>query len=621
MTIDEKLKTLPKSAGIYIHKNAAGKIIYVGKAKNLRNRVRSYFQSSRNHDPKTKQLVRVIADFEFIVVDNEVEALVLESNLIKKHKPRFNVFLKDDKSYPHLKLTNEPFPKVVITRKIVRDGSNYYGPFLPATLARNTLNLINRAFQLRTCEIEIDGKLPRPCLEYHLKRCLGPCVKGLCTQDEYLEAAADVKVLLEGKNKELARSLEKRMWQFSDEGKYELAARYRDLHRTVLALSETQKMATTAEKDIDIFGFYREGARLALQLFTMREGRIIGRREFFWEDLPEDRSWNASEFLGLVLPQYYSTDYVPLEIHVPCDFPDRKLLEQALTERRGRRVRIIDPKRGKNKHLVNLVEANAKVAFEQRFRVLKPDTEKVLEEVQEVLESPYFPERIESFDISNISGSENVAGIVAYENGKPSRSQYRRFIIRTVEGANDFASMNEAVYRRYKRSLDEQTPLPQIVFIDGGKGQLSAAAEAMRSLDLEQIMLVGLVKPPKRHSEISHLLIYGREDRPIPFDRNSQAFRLILQIREETHRTAVEFHRKRREKRDFSSELLDIPQVGNKRKLKLLRSFGSIERIAKASIEELRPYVGPRAAEAIFAHFEKQRGLATQNIDIPPELS
>jgi len=613
VTIAEKLKTLPAKAGIYIHKNAAGKIVYVGKAKNLRNRVRSYFQSSRNHDPKTRQLVRAIADFEFIVVDNEVEALVLESNLIKKHKPRFNVFLKDDKSYPHLKLTNEPFPKVVITRKIVRDGSSYYGPFLPAVLARNTLNLVNRAFQLRTCEIEIDGKLPRPCLEYHLKRCLGPCVKGLCTQDEYQEAAVDVRTLLEGKNKELARTLEQRMWQFSEEGKYELAARYRDLHRTVLALSETQKMATTAERDIDTIGFYREGPRLALQLFTMREGRIVGRREFFWEDLPEDNSFDASEFLGEVLSQYYSTDYVPREIHVPQDFEDRDLLERALTERRGRRVKIIDPKRGRNRHLVELVETNAKIAFEQRFRVLKPDSQKVLEELQELLEVSYFPERIESFDISNISGSENVAGIVVFENGKPARSQYRRFIIRSVEGSNDFASMHEAVFRRYRRQQEEQKPLPQVVFIDGGKGQLSAAAAAMRSLDLEQIMLVGLVKPPKRHNQISHLLIYGREDRPIPFDRNSLAFRLILQVREETHRTAVEFHRKRREKRDFSSELSDIPGIGSKRKMKLLKSFGSIERIAKAPVEELRPFVGPKAAAEIAAHFEKQRSLAASH--------
>ena len=610
MTIAEKLKQLPTSPGIYLHKNAAGKIIYVGKAKNLRNRVRSYFQSSRNMDPKTRRMVKLIADLEFIVVDNEVEALVLESNLIKKHKPRFNVFLKDDKQYPHLKLTNEPYPKVVITRKILKDGSNYYGPFLPASLARKTLDLINRAFQMRTCEIDIDGKLPRPCLEYHLKRCLGPCVKGLCTLEEYQEASRDVKTLLEGKNKELARDLEQRMWRFSEEGKFELAAKYRDLRQTVLALSEQQKMATTAERDIDIFGFYREKQRLALQLFTMREGRIVGRREFFWEDLPEDDSFEPSEFLGDVLTQYYTTDYVPLEIHVPHDFEDRQTLEKALTERRGRRVKIFDPKRGKNRHLVNLVETNAKIAFEQRFRVLKPDSEKILGELQELLELSHFPQRIESFDISNISGAENVAGIVVFENGKPARGEYRRFIIKSVEGANDFASMHEAVFRRYKRALDEQKPLPQVVFIDGGKGQLSAAAAAMQDLELTAVTLVGLVKPPKRHSEISHLLIHGREETPIPFDRNSHAFRLILQIREETHKTAVEFHRKRREKRDFSSELSEIPRIGERRKMRLLRQFGSIERIAKASIEELRPFVGEKAADEIFRHFEAQRAMA-----------
>ena len=600
---------LPIAAGIYLHKNAEGKILYVGKAKNLRNRVRQYFQSSRNQDAKTRRLVRAIADFEFIVVDNEVEALVLESNLIKKHKPRFNVLLKDDKSYPHLKLTNEPYPKVVVTRRIERDGSHYYGPFLPAALARKTLNLVNRAFQLRTCDIDIDGKLPRPCLEYHLKRCLGPCVRGLCTQDEYQEAARDVKVLLEGKNKELARDLEQRMWKFSEEGKFEIAARYRDLHRTVIALGEQQKMATTADRDVDIFGFYREGPRLALQLFTMREGRIVGRREFFWEDLI-DESFDASEFLGEVLAQYYSTDYVPLEIHIPNDFEDRAILERALTERRGRRVRICDPKRGQKRDLVHLVETNAKIAFEQRFRILKPDSEKVLAELQELLELSYFPERIESFDISNISGAENVAGIVVFENGKPARAEYRRFIIRSVEGSNDFASMNEAVFRRYKRLLAEEKPLPQVVFIDGGKGQLSAAAAAMQALDLEAIMLVGLVKPPKRHSEISHLLIHGREDEPIPFDRNSLAFRLILQIREETHKTAVQYHRKRREMRDFTSELSEIPGVGDKRKMKLLRQFGSIERIAKASVEELSPFVGKKTAGEIATHFERQRSLA-----------
>ena len=293
----EKLKSLPTSAGVYIHKNADGKIIYIGKAKNLKNRVRSYFQSSKNHDYKTQQLVKNIVDFEFIVVDSEVEALVLESNLIKKHKPRYNILLKDDKQYPHLKVTKEAFPKVVITRKLIKDGASYYGPYLPGNLARKTLDLINRTFQLRTCEIEINGKLPRPCLEYHLKRCLAPCVKDLCKPDEYNQATQDVKLLLEGKNTELADQLEQRMWHFAETEKYELAAKYRDLRATVLQLGEQQKMLTTADKDVDMFGFYREKQRLALQLFTMREGRMVGRREFFWEDLDAD-SFNASEFLG-----------------------------------------------------------------------------------------------------------------------------------------------------------------------------------------------------------------------------------------------------------------------------------------------------------------------------------
>lgn len=615
VTIEEKLKDLPIEPGIYIHKNAAGKIIYVGKAKNLRARVRSYFQASRNVDHKTRQLKKLIADFEYIVVDNEVEALVLESNLIKKHKPRFNVMLKDDKQYPHLKLTHEPFPKVVLTRRVVRDGGSYYGPFLPVNLARKTLSLINRTFQLRTCDIEIDGRLPRPCLEYHLKRCLGPCVKGLCTQDEYLEAARDVRTLLEGRNKELAADLEQRMWKYAAEDKFELAAKFRDLHRTVLQLGDQQKMAITAERDIDIFGYYRERQRLALQLFTMREGRIVGRREFFWEDLPEDEPFDASEFLGDVLTQYYSTDFVPVEIHVPSDFADRETLEKLLTERRGRRVRILDPKRGRKRELVTLVENNAKIAFEQRFRVLKPNSEKVLGELQEILELSYFPERIESFDISNISGAENVAGIVVFENGRPARALYRRFLIKSVEGSNDPASMREAVYRRYKRMLDEGGRLPELVFIDGGKGQLAAAAAAMRELDLEQIMLVGLVKPPKRHNEISHLLVHGRENRPIPFDRNSLGFRLILQIREETHRTAVEFHRKRREKRDFTSELSEIPGIGQKRKIKLLKQFGSIERIARAGADELARVVGQKAAREIIGHFQGQRALAPEATD------
>jgi excinuclease ABC subunit C len=613
--LKEKLKDLPRSPGVYLYKDAAARIIYIGKAKNLRNRVRSYFQAGRStadvsYDLKTSELVRQIADVEIIVTDNEVEAFILEATLVKQHQPYFNYKLKDDKSYPHLKLTiNEPFPKCVITRRIQNDGALYFGPFLPASMARRTIDLINRTFQLRTCDIEIDGKAPRPCLEYHIKRCLGPCVKGLCTPEEYQEAVRDVRMLLEGRNTELAFQLAERMEHASADMRYELAAKYRDLRKTVIKLSEQQKMATTGESDLDIFGYYREGKRLALQLFTMREGDIVGRREFFWEDLPE-ADFNPAAFLSEVLAQYYSSDYVPREIHVPIEFDDRELLERVLGERRGRRVHIFAPQRGEKRDMIDLVEKNAKLAFEQRFRVLKPDMKRVLEEMQETLELPRFPARIESFDISHIQGAENVAGMVVCENGKMSRGEYRKFKIRSVEGANDFASMHEAVLRRYRRLRDEAKSLPDLIMIDGGKGQLNAAAEAMRELDLEAVPMIGVVKPPLRHNDVAYLLVKGREDEPIYLDPHSQILRLIQMVRDETHRYAVTYHRKRRELRDFTSELSAIPGVGDKRKTRLLRQFGSIQKISLASIEELAPFVGRKTATEIVEHFARQRALA-----------
>ena len=614
MTLDEKLKEIPRSPGVYLHKDAGGKILYIGKAKNLRNRVRSYFQAGRagefSYGIKTGELVKQIADVEVIVTDNEVEAFILEASLVKKHQPYFNYKLKDDKSYPHLKLTvNEPFPKCVITRRIQNDGALYFGPFLPAAMARKTIDLINRTFQLRTCDIEIDGKAPRPCLEYHIKRCLGPCVKGLCTPEEYQEAVRDVRMLLEGRNTELANILEERMLHASNDLRYELAAKYRDLRKTVIKLSEQQKMATTSESDIDIFGYYREGRRLALQLFTMREGDIVGRREFFWEDLPED-DFNPAEFLSDVLSQYYSTDYVPREIHLPTDFSDRELLERALSERKGRRVHILAPQRGEKRDMIDLVEKNAKLAFEQRFRVLKPDMKRVLEEMQETLELPRFPARIESFDVSHIQGAENVAGMVVCENGRMNRNEYRKFKIRWVEGANDFASMHEAVLRRYRRVRDEEKALPDLIVIDGGKSQLNAAAEAMRELDLEAVPMIGVVKPPLQHNQVAYLLVKGREDEPVYLDSHSPILRLIQMIRDETHRYAVTYHRKRRELRDFTSELSAIPGVGEKRKTRLLRHFGSIQKIAQAGVDELTPFVGRKTAVEIVDHFMRQRALA-----------
>ncbi|HWQ34378.1 MAG TPA: excinuclease ABC subunit UvrC [Blastocatellia bacterium] len=610
MTLDEKLQNLPTQPGCYLHKDSRGRIIYVGKAKNLRNRVRQYFQSSRTMDARTQKLVSLIADFEFIITDTETEALVLESNLIKLHKPKYNVMLKDDKQYPHLKLTlNEPFPRIMKTRKVEKDDAAYFGPYLPASLADKTVSLINREFQLRTCSdevYEIYKRAGRPCMEYQIKRCLGPCQKDLCNPQQYDEVVRDVKMLLEGKDKELAVSLEERMLKASDEMRFEQAARYRDLLKTVRALGEQQKMMTTPDQDIDIFGYYREGAQLALQLFTMREGKIIGRREFYWEDLPED-NFDPSGFLGTVLEQYYTIgNYIPLEIHVPVDWEDRTLLEQALSEKRGRRVHILDPQRGKKRELIDLVEKNAKLGFEQRFRVIKPDWTKVLAELQEILGLPAYPHRIESFDISHIQGSDNVAAMVVCVDGEMKKSDYRRFIIKSVAGADDFASMNEAVGRRYARLLKEEKPLPDVVFIDGGKGQLSAAAAAMHALGLGTLPLVGIVKPRGRHEEISHLLVKGRENEPVVLEKPSPVLRLVQMIRDETHRFAVTYHRKRRAMRDFKSELTSIPGVGEKLKERLLRNFGSLKRVSEASVAELKPFVGQQQAERIVEHFRQQ---------------
>ena len=610
MTLDEKLQSLPLQPGCYLHKNAKGQIIYIGKAKNLRSRVRQYFQSARTPDIKTRELVARIVDFEYIITDSEKEALVLESNLIKQHKPRYNVMLKDDKQYPHLKLTiNEEFPRLLKTRRVEKDGGMYYGPYLPAALADRTLTLINREFQLRSCSdevYEIYKRAKRPCMEYQIKRCLAPCQKDLCAPTQYAETVNDVRLLMDGKDKELADSLEARMLKASEELRFEQAAKYRDLLRTVRALREQQKMMAMPDQDIDIFGYYREAHQLALQLFTMREGKIVGRREFYWEDVSVD-GFNPGEFLGAVLEQYYTIgNYVPLEIHVPVDWEDRELLEQVLTEKRGRRVRILDPQRGQKREMIDLVEKNAKLGFEQRFRVIKLDWSKVLAELQDVLGLPVFPQRIESFDISHLQGAENVGGMVVCEDGAMKKSDYRKFIIKTVAGADDFASMREVVARRYARLLKEEKQLPDVIFIDGGKGQLSAASAALFELGLGTLPLVGLVKPPRKHEEISHLLVRGREDEPIYLEPTSPMMRLVKMIRDETHRYAISFHRQRRTARDFTSELNAIPGVGEKLRERLLRNFGSLKRVSEASLAELRPFVGEKQAERIVDYFQRQ---------------
>lgn len=600
MTIDEKLQMLPALPGCYLHKDAKGKIIYIGKAKVLRNRVRSYFQNSRAHDAKTRELVARIVDFDYIVTDTEAEALILESNLIKKHQPRYNILLKDDKQYPHIKITNEPYPRAVLVRRIAPDGASYFGPFLPASLAYQTLDLINKYFQLRTCQIDIDGKLDRPCLEYHIKRCLGPCVKGLCSQEEYDEAASDVKALLAGKSAQLTESLKDRMARAAEDLRFEQAGKYRDQIRTIERLAEQQKMMSMSEADIDIFGYYREANQLALLLFTMREGKIVGKREYYFEEIEEP--FIPGMFLAQALPQYYNgSDYAPGEIHVPAEFDHREVLESVLSERRGRKVHIRTPKRGNARGLVELVTKNARLRFDQRFRVRRIDGSKLVSELQDILELPEPPNHIECFDISHIQGAETVASMVVCVEGDMQPSAYRKFKIKTVKGIDDFASMYEVVYRRYARMLAEQQPLPSLVMIDGGKGQLSAAARALRDLELEALPAVALAKREET------LFLKGHEDEPISLPHNNPVLQLVQRIRDEAHRFAVTYHRKRRQMRDLHSDLDDIPGVGPKRKEVLLRNFGSLKRVSTASVAELKPFIGERAATLIVEHF---RGLA-----------
>jgi excinuclease ABC subunit C len=448
--------------------------------------------------------------------------------------------------------------------------------------------------------MEIDGRADRPCLEYHIKRCLGPCVKELCSLEQYDEAVRDVELLLQGKAAVLETDLKERMMSASDELRFEAAARYRDQLRTIEKLGQQQKMMNVSDEDVDTFGYFREGRQLALSLFTMREGKIVGKREFFWEDVSDP--FDPGAFIGQALKQYYTVgDYAPGEVHVPVDFEDRELLEEYLSEKRGRRVHIIVPQKGVKRDLIDLVEKNARLNFDQRFRIQRPDAQRILQELQEALELPELPERIESFDISNIQGAENVASMVVCEHGEMKKSDYRKFKIRSVEGrADDFQSMYEVVGRRYSRLLREDRPLPNLVLIDGGKGQLAAAARALHELGLEALPTAAIAK----REEL--LFVKGR-DEPVRLDHHSPVLHLIQMIRDETHRFAVTYHRKRRAMRDFQSELTSIPGVGEKLKQRLLRNFGSLKRVSEASFAELKPFVGARQAERILDHFGRLR--------------
>ena len=568
-------------------------MIYVGKAKNLRARVRSYFNVDRLAEIKTGTLIHEARTIDFIHVDNEKEALALENNLIKQWKPRYNILLRDDKTYPYIKLTAEKYPRVYVTRRLRKDGSSYFGPYFPGNLAHRLVHFIHRHFKVPSCRIDFTRKHSHPCLEFHIHRCLGPCVEGLTTDERYAEAVRAVRMFLEGRHKDLAQELRSRVQVASLDMRYEEAAAIHELARTVEELGEKQKMASTDGGDTDIFAYYAELPLVAVNLFHLRNGHIVDRREFFWEDI---REFDAAEFFSSLLKQVYLDDpYVPAVIHVPVEFEEREVLEEFLSEKRGRKVEIHTPQRGQKKAMLELVESNARHSFEQRFRVLKPTSKAISEALQDALGLENAPTRIECFDISHIQGTDKVASMVVWENGRMKKADYRKFIIRTVEGNNDFASMHEVISRRYGRLKEEGAPRPGLVLVDGGLGQLHAAAAALEELGITDQPLASIAKREE------WIYVYGQEEEPIVLDKFSPVLHLVQQVRDEAHRFAVTFHRTRRNESRMRSELDQIPGIGEKTVMKLLRHFGSLERVREAPEEELAQVAGRAAARKLKA--------------------
>ncbi len=578
---------------MYLYKDAHGTVLYVGKAKNLRSRVRSYFNDERLADSKTGTLIHEARQIDFIRVDNDKEALALENNLIKQWKPRFNILLRDDKTYPYIKLTAERYPRVYVTRRLRKDGSTYYGPYFPGNLAHRLVHFIHRRFKVPSCKVDLTRKHTHPCLEYHIHRCHGPCVEGLVTDERYAEAVRDVRLFLEGRHKDLEDQLRQRIEAASQETRYEEAAALHELLRTVEEMGEKQKMAAAEGSDTDIFAYYAEPPLVAVNLFHLRHGHIVDRREFFWED---QHAFDPSEFFSSLLKQVYLNDpYVPAFIHVPVEFEECELLEEFLTERRGRKVEIHTPQRGQKRAMLALVESNARHSFEQRFRVLKPSSQAIQQALADALGLEHPPKRIECFDISHIQGTDKVASMVVWEEGKMKKADYRKFAIRTVEGNDDFASMREVIGRRYGRLQQENQPRPGLVLVDGGLGQLHSAAAALEELGITDQPLASIAKREE------WIYVYGQEEEPIILDKFSPVLHLVQMVRDEAHRFAVTFHRTKRNASRLRSELALIPGIGEKTAVKLLREFGSLERVRAASEDDLSAVIGRAAARRLQA--------------------
>lgn len=619
MNIQDKLKLLPDKPGVYLMKNADGDIIYVGKAVLLKNRVRSYFQSSHGHSPKVRAMVAQIEDFEYIITDSEVEALILECNLIKKHRPRYNVRLKDDKSYPYLKLTvNEEFPRLFMTRRVVRDGARYYGPYTNAGAVHETLRILKQIFPLRSCKKKEVERHKRPCLNFHIKKCVGPCA-GQISQEDYSRMIKEVALFLEGRQEELIKQLEAKMQEASARMEFEKAALYRDQARALRAVVEKQKIVMADLTDQDYIGFARSGDLGCASVFFLRGGKLLGREHYILEGVSVD---SEEELISNFLKQYYTqVEYIPKELLVSVLPEEHRLIEEWLAGRRGSKVTVKVPQRGDKAKLVKMVENNAAEELERHkleIEKARARTEGALLGLEEYLDLPRLPRRIECYDISNIQGKESVGSMVVMEDGKPKNSEYRRFRIKTVEGPNDFASMQEVIGRRFGRAKEEFeaieagkmdpekakfTKMPDLVIIDGGKGQLSAAREVMHKLGFGVIPTFGLAK------EEELLFTEGRPD-PIVLPRDSEALYMLQRIRDEAHRFAITYHRKLRGKSSLKSTLDDIPGIGVKRRKAIMSHFRSFDKLLKASAEEIAEVDGLNAAlaEQVWEYLHHQDG-------------
>ena len=608
--IDEKLKKLPDKPGVYIMKDKSGEIIYVGKAISLKKRVRQYFGSTKNNPPKVNAMIKHIHEFEYIIVDNEVEALILEANLIKKHRPKYNILLRDDKQYPYIKITtNEKYPRVLKTRNIIKDGAKYFGPYPSVYAVNDTIDIIRNLYPIRTCNRDLEKNMgkTRPCLNYYIGKCLGPC-QGNVDENKYMEMIDEIIMFLSGKEDKLIEIIEEKMIEAAENMDYENAAKYRDQINSLNIILEKQKIVSSNLIDQDIIGMARGIDEVCIQVFFIRSGKIIGREHFIISDTFNEEK---REILSSFIKQFYlGTAYVPKEIFIEEEIEDMDTIVKWLSEKRGSKVNIRIPKRGEKSQLMDMVKTNAMDMLKQygdKFLRIQRQNEKALKEIQYALGLAKIPNRIEAYDISNIAGVSPVGSMVVFEQGEPKKSDYRRFKIKTVNTPDDYKSMEEILKRRFKRALAQSKGFaifPDLIMIDGGKGQVNVALNVLEELNIN-IPVCGLVKDDFHKTRG---IIYNNEE--INLEEDSLGYRLIYNIQEEAHRFAINFHRSLRSKKMFKSELDDVKGIGEKRKKALLKHFGSIDNIKKASIEELSQVesMNKKVAKDLFKHFRGNEG-------------